>query len=182
MTTRAAPMGLETPTTAAGLNAGFVVAGVLLGIGLGGFADGILLHQILQWHHMLTATGDHPMTTVGGLEDNTLWDGLFHSLTWVATALGLAVLWSSRPFSRSAGTGIALFGLMLLGWGLFNVVEGVIDHHILGIHHVRDDVEEPLPWDLGFLAFGAALIAGGAWLAKLGNERVEQDKRGLRSR
>jgi uncharacterized membrane protein len=26
----------------------------LMGIGLGGFIDGIVLHQILQWHHMLT--------------------------------------------------------------------------------------------------------------------------------
>jgi hypothetical protein len=25
-----------------------------MGVGLGGFVDGILLHQILQWHHMLT--------------------------------------------------------------------------------------------------------------------------------
>jgi uncharacterized membrane protein len=32
--------------------------GILLGIGLGGFVDGIVLHQILQWHHMLTSEGD----------------------------------------------------------------------------------------------------------------------------
>src|SRR4051794_35429080 len=30
--------------------------GTILGVGLGGFVDGILLHQILQWHHMLTST------------------------------------------------------------------------------------------------------------------------------
>lgn len=177
MATRAAQMGREAANTATGLNSGFMVAGALIGIGLGGFVDGILLHQILQWHHMLTATGDHPMTTVAGLEDNSLWDGLFHVLTWVATAVGLALLWVSRPFSRSAGTGIALFGLILLGWGVFNVVEGVINHHILTIHHVRDDVDESLPWDLGFLALGAALIVGGGWLAKMGNDRVAQDER-----
>ena len=49
-----------------------------MGLGLGGFVDGIVLHQILQWHHMLTDTGDHPMTTVAGLEANTLADGFFH--------------------------------------------------------------------------------------------------------
>ena len=27
--------------------------GVVLGIGLGGFVDGIVLHQILRWHHMV---------------------------------------------------------------------------------------------------------------------------------
>jgi uncharacterized membrane protein len=26
-------------------------AGIFLGLGLGGFFDGIVLHQILQWHH-----------------------------------------------------------------------------------------------------------------------------------
>ncbi len=32
--------------------------GIVLGVGLGGFVDGILLHQLLQWHHMLTSTND----------------------------------------------------------------------------------------------------------------------------
>jgi len=30
------------------------IAGILLGPGLGGFFDGILLHQVLQWHRMFT--------------------------------------------------------------------------------------------------------------------------------
>ena len=85
------------------------VAGILLGIGFGGFFDGILLHQILQWHHMLTSTGDHPATTVAGLEDNTLADGLFHALTFVAALTGLAVLW------KAVGRGAVLAGRHLLG-------------------------------------------------------------------
>jgi hypothetical protein len=48
---------------------------LLLGFGLGGFIDGILLHQVLQWHHMLTSTSGNPMTTVAGLEANTLGSG-----------------------------------------------------------------------------------------------------------
>ena len=27
-----------------------ITSGMLLGVGFGGFVDGILLHQILQWH------------------------------------------------------------------------------------------------------------------------------------
>ena len=30
-------------------------AGFLLGLGLGGFFDGIVLHQLLQWHHMASS-------------------------------------------------------------------------------------------------------------------------------
>ncbi len=67
---------------------------VLLGVGLGGFFDGIVLHQILQWHHMLTSAG-YPANTVGNLELNTLWDGLFHTSTYISTAVGLALLWSA---------------------------------------------------------------------------------------
>jgi uncharacterized membrane protein len=140
---------------------------VLLGVGLGGFVDGIVFHQILQWHHMLTDRG-FPPNTVENLEDNTLADGLFHGLTWVAVALGLFVLWRrARDDWSWAESGRALVGWMLVGWGLFNLVEGVIDHHILTIHHVRDDVSDPLPWDLGFLGLGLVLVAVGLVLARL---------------
>jgi uncharacterized membrane protein len=57
-------------------------------------------------------------------------------------------------------------GLVLAGWGVFNLVEGVIDHQLLGLHHVRDDLGGPLGWDLGFLALGALLVVAGALLAR----------------
>jgi uncharacterized membrane protein len=66
--------------------------GILLGIGLGGFVDGIVLHQILQWHHLLSDEGSYPDTTVAGLKGNTLADGLFHAATWLAVAIGVLVL------------------------------------------------------------------------------------------
>ena len=138
-------------------------AGLLLGIGLGGFFDGILLHQILQWHHMLTSTTGHPATTVAGLEANTLADGLFHSLTFVATITGLWLLWSA--LRRGAEVpGRQLLGLMLAGWGLFNVVEGLIDHQLLTVHHVNSD--NVVLWDTLFLVLGAALFVGGVTLAR----------------
>jgi len=56
-------------------------AGILFGLGLGGFFDGIVLHQLLQWHHMLTSFG-YPADNVRNLEINTLWDGIFHSSTY----------------------------------------------------------------------------------------------------
>jgi uncharacterized membrane protein len=140
--------------------------GILLGIGLGGFVDGIVLHQILQWHHMLTSEGSFPPTNVHDLETNTLWDGLFHAATWVAVAVGIYILWRRTTTWRWAISGRAFFGWMLVGWGLFNLAEGVVDHQILGIHHVRDDLGGPLSWDLGFLAFGALLLVGGWLLAR----------------
>jgi uncharacterized membrane protein len=144
------------------------LAGLLLGLGLGGFVDGIVLHQILQWHHMLTDYGSHasfPATTVPSLEDNSLWDGLFHLSTWVFVVVGLFALWRALSGGHRV-TWRSLVGLLLTGWGIFNLVEGVVDHHILTIHHVRDDVADPLWWDLGFLAFGALLVVVGLTLRR----------------
>ena len=50
-------------------------------------------------------------------------------------------------------------GLLLAGWGVFNLVEGLVDHQLLGIHHVRDDIGAPLGWDLAFLALGVVLFS-----------------------
>ena len=57
-------------------------------------------------------------------------------------------------------------GALLAGWGTFNVVEGLIDHQILGVHHVRDDLGAPLGWDLAFIALGVILVAVGLALAR----------------
>jgi len=143
--------------------------GLLLGVGLGGFVDGIVLHQILQWHHMLTGDGalGQPDTDVRGLQRNTLWDGLFHVTAWIFVFAGVLLLRrdADRP---DTVRGASFAGLLLIGWGLFDVVEGLVDHHILRIHHVRDDVTNPLPWDLGFLALGAGLVVAGVLLVRHG--------------
>ena len=62
---------------------------------------------------------------------------------------------------------------MLVGWGLFNLVEGIVDHHILGIHHVRE-TGSVVAWDVAFLLFGALLVAVG-WLLARSGERGRVD-------
>jgi uncharacterized membrane protein len=143
------------------------VPGLVLGVGLGGFLDGIVLHQILQWHHMLTGgRGGEPATTVPGLEANTLADGLFHAATFTVTVAGIALLWRAVERGGARPSGVHLLGLVLAGWGAFNLVEGIVDHHLLDLHHVRDDSGAPLSWDLGFLASGVLLGAVGWMLAR----------------
>jgi uncharacterized membrane protein len=148
-----------------------------MGLGLGGFVDGIVLHQVLQWHHMVTGTGDHPSDTVAGLEANTLADGFFHLATWllVVAAMLLTVrAWQRRELAPPWRGHV---GMLVAGWGVFNLVEGLVDHQLLGIHHVRDDLGAPLGWDLAFLAFGLALIAAGTALARSG-ERIAHRRAG----
>ncbi len=112
-----------------------VLAGLVLGIGLGGFIDGIVFHQILQWHSMLSNIT--PPTDVVAIKYNMMWDGLFHALTWVMCALGVGLLFRAGRHAAVPWSGPLLIGSMIAGWGLFNFVEGVIDHLVLGIHHVH---------------------------------------------
>lgn len=145
--------------------------GVLLGLGIGGFFDGIVLHQVLQWHHMLS--NRYPVTTLAGLEINTLGDGFFHIGAYLFTLIGLALLWSAVRWGHVPWSPRRFVGTLLIGWGLFNLLEGFIDHHLLQLHHVRPGPDE-LAWDLAFLAWGAVMLAVGWLLLSSGKrERVE---------
>lgn len=139
-----------------------VAAGLLLGAGLGGFFDGIVFHQLLQWHNMLSAR--LPPDNLADAKTNMFWDGVFHAAVWLVTLLGVALLFHAGRRPEVPWSGRLLAGGGLLGWGLFNLIEGVIDHHLLGLHHVMDHAANPLPADLAFLASGAVLIGAGAGL------------------
>lgn len=154
-----------------------VSAGILLGLGLGGFFDGIILHQVLQWHHMATSAG-YPPTTVENLEFNTLLDGLFHISTFVFVVLGLISLWRTAHTSHLWWSGKMMAGTMLVGFGIFNLVEGIVNHHLLGLHHVNETAaqENWIHWDVGFLIWGVAMLIGGSFLYKVG-KRESPDKR-----
>ena len=104
----------------AGPAAPIIAPATLLGVGLGGLFDGIVLHQILQWHHMLTSQGDSSASTVRGLEVNTLWDGLFHAITYVFIVVGLFWLWDRARAGGVRSSWKRVLGWMLVGWGLFN--------------------------------------------------------------
>lgn len=145
-------------------------AGVLFGLGLGGFFDGIVLHQILQWHHMVTSAG-YPPDSVENLKFNTLMDGLFHAATYVFVAVGLGILWRHARRQHVRWSGKLLAGSMLIGFGAFNVVEGIINHHLLGLHHVNETVSEAqwALWDYGFLAWGAIMLIAGVFLLRRGH-------------
>jgi len=144
-----------------------IAAAAALGMGMGGFVDGIVLHQLLQTHNMLSARyptrGIEAEQLVVNLEINMFWDGLFHVLTWTMTAIGLALLWHAARSRSVPLCTRTLMGGLLLGWGLFNLVEGIIDHHILHLHHVTETPDHLL-WDLLFLGSGVVMILAGIFL------------------
>ena len=137
------------------------LAGGLLGFALGGFFDGILLHQILQWHHLLSA-----LDQVDARLQVTA-DGLFHALMYVVALVGLWQLWRA---ARGAPLPTAtLMAAMLAGFGGWHVVDSVTSHWLLGIHRIRMDTDSPLFWDLLWMAvFGVLPLLAAAWIARTG--------------
>ena len=130
--------------------------GYVLGFALGGFFDGILLHQILQWHHLLSAiNGEDIRFQVAA-------DGYFHALMYVIAAVGLWMLWVSR---RPEGmSGRLLFAGLLIGFGVWHIVDAVLSHWLLGIHRIRMGSSSPLLWDLIWLGlFGLVPVILG-WI------------------
>lgn len=152
------------------------VAGVILGVGMGGFADGIVFHQLLQLHNMLT--GQIPKTSIANIEVNMFWDGLFHSVTWLTTLLGIGLLYRAGRKPSVPWNGRILSGGMVLGWGLFNFVEGLIDHHLLHAHHVVERLGLSI-YDYLFLASGVLLILVGWAMIRSGRSaQVLKDESG----
>jgi uncharacterized membrane protein len=127
-----------------------------LGFALSGFFDGILLHQVLQWHHVLSAIrGDD-------IRFQILADGYFHLLMYLIAVFGLWLLCSARAALERAGASRALCAYMLIGFGVWHFLDAVASHWILAIHRIKPDSDHPLLWDLGWLlAFGALPLALG---------------------
>ena len=146
-----------------------VTAGVLLGLGQAGFFDGIFFHQLLQWHHMFTNIASSE--TVAGLELNNLGDGIFHVVDWLLTLAGIIVLWNAVKQDSTSLNTSALIGSFCIGAGMFNIVEGILSHHVFQIHHVKPGSHQ-LAWDLGFIAVGIVSVAIG-WLILQGAESAE---------
>ncbi len=124
-------------------------AAIILGLGIAGAIDGILFHQLIQWHHMI----DSP-----DIEFEILTDGLFTAafsalLVWG----GINIFKHARNHELGSSFRLFLAGI-LIGAGTFNLVEGIIDHHILQVHRVRPLAKYPLIYDIVFLLLGLKLV------------------------
>jgi uncharacterized membrane protein len=128
--------------------------------------------QILQWHHVLSSAG-HPSDSLDNLRFNVFFDGLFHVLTYVFVTAGVVGLWRASRRGHGDWRALRLAGPLLIGFGAFNLVEGTINHHLLALHHVNETapLAQWIYWDLGFLAWGALMLALGLWLERSGRGR-----------
>jgi uncharacterized membrane protein len=142
-----------------------IASGTVLGIGLGGFIDGIALHQIFQVHSMLSAKV--PLATMENMRTNMRADGGFHVAMLLFTLIGIFMLFHAGRRTDVDYSTRTFVGAMIMGWGIFNVVEGLIDHQILGLHHVVERLGLSI-WDWLFLAASVVLIVIGWVMTKSG--------------
>lgn len=153
-----------------------LAAGIMLGIGLGAFLDGIFLHMLLQWHNLIAER--IPAVDFVSLEINMFWDGVFNLGMWLIVAIGLGLLWRASRKPDVQWSGRTLVGTLLAGWGIFNLADSILFHWIFHLHHVKQGSPYWLWWDLGFFAMGLILVGLGwilVWSAR--SERVTGSER-----
>lgn len=133
-------------------------AGALMGVGVAAFIDETVFHQLLHWHHFY----DKSTPDIGLVSD-----GFFHAGGWLAMVVGLFLF---ADLQRRKGTvPRRLWAGAFIGWGGFQLYDGLIQHKLLGLHQIRYNVDltaYDLIWNL---SGGASLIVGIILL--LGNSR-----------
>ncbi len=136
-------------------------AATVLGIGFGGFADGIVLHQILQVHEMLS--NKIPATNYIGKSVNMFWDGIFHAFCLIVALIGVVLLWKVMQRQDADRSGKLLVAGLLFGWGIFNLVEGIIDHQLLKLHNVIENSTNHAVGNYLFLGVSVGIVIAG-WI------------------
>ena len=161
-------MTVRTESMPDGTAGSILLSVSLLGFAIGGFFDGILLHQVLQWHHLLSGLEGGRF---GDLRFQILADGLFHLLMYAIALFGLYLLWRARGRLARHAAGRMLLAYALIGFGAWHILDGIVSHWVLGIHRIRMDSEAPLFWDLlWFIVFGVLFVAAGLLLRRRGGE------------
>jgi uncharacterized membrane protein len=137
-----------------------LLTGVLIGIGVAGFLDETVFHQLLHWHHFYDRG-----TTAAGLVS----DGFFHALSWTAVVAGLFLL--ADLHRRGATVPVRVWAGGLIGAGGFQLYDGVVQHKLLRLHQVRYGVDL-LPYDLAWDAGGAIVLLVGLVLLRRPARRI----------
>ncbi len=136
-----------------------LIAGILMGIGVAGFVDETVFHQILHWHHFY----DQSSPSWGLISD-----GLFHAFSWFSVIGGFFIfadLRRRRAWRRTWHVAGFLFGL-----GGFQLYDGTVQHKWWHLHEIRYHVNI-VPYDLVWNAIAVAtLIAAFVFLMRARRE------------
>ncbi|MBH5338763.1 DUF2243 domain-containing protein [Streptomyces pactum] len=130
-----------------------MVVCAVIGAAVMAAVDEIVFHQILGWHHFY----DRSTSGVGLLSD-----GLLHTAELLALVVGF-FLFADLRRRRALAPAHARAGF-LLGLGLFQLFDGIVDHKLLRLHQIRYGVDVT-PYDWAWNLGGLALLLTGVALA-----------------
>jgi uncharacterized membrane protein len=82
-------------------------------------------------------SGGRADDTVAGSVASTLVDGLFDAATWLLVTAATLLIIRAWQRGELAPPWRVHLGMLRAGWGVSNLVEGLIDHQLFGIHQVR---------------------------------------------
>lgn len=136
-------------------------SGFLFGLGMIAFIDETVFHQLLQWHHFY----DRSTTEIGLISD-----GLFHAFSWFATIGGLFLLADLRR--RQSLNWLYWWGSVLVGAGLFQLYDGLIQHKVLRVHQIRY-VENLWIYDLVWNVAAVLLLITGFIMMRRAHRRMK---------
>ncbi|MBX0296471.1 DUF2243 domain-containing protein [Haloarcula nitratireducens] len=150
-----------------------LLAAGVFGFGFSGLIDVLVLHHVLQWHHLVSAV--YPQDTLSGLRTNILADGLF-SLTMLSImCVGGGLLWQSERRTAEPLALRPVAGAAVVGLGVFDLFDVVVDHMLLGLHQPLSQAGRYNPhWAAVSLLF----IAAGYYIYRTGTRNRDGSSRG----
>lgn len=152
-------------------NAQLDTAAAVIGFGMGGVFDFMVLQLVFQWHNMIS--NRVPVTTLEALRLNNFWDGIGELIMWVFVWVGLFLLIRAVRGNAFVPTTLRVVGLFILGWGVFNFVDGILNHHILALHNVREDAADKDFWNIWFLVLAGIVQPFAGWLIARAGRRPD---------
>jgi uncharacterized membrane protein len=146
-----------------------IASGLFVGIGVAGFLDETVFHQLLHWHHFWDG---------GSQSAGLVSDGAFHAASWLCMVAGL--FWFADLRRRDGWQSRAWVGGILIGAGGFQLYDGLVQHKLLGLHQIRYQVTL-WPYDLVWNTLAAIMIIVGAvllWRSRRSDNHLAGDGRG----
>lgn len=128
--------------------------GLIVGVGVAGTLDEVIFHQLLQWHNFYVHTTEYWRIAT---------DGVFHAVSSLCLLAGVVLIWLRRDLFAQQGDGRALASGILIGTGGFNLYDGTIQHKLLQLHPVRENVANLLPYDLAWNGVALLVLGIGIW-------------------
>lgn len=157
--------------TVDGLSLRPLLAAEAFGFGFSGLIDVLIIHHILQWHHLLS--GIYPINTLNGLRTNIFADGLFSIGMILIAGIGAGLVWRSERRTEDVLPIRPIAGAAVIGLGIFDLYDAIVDHAILGLHQPLSQGGQYNPH---WAVVSILIILGGLYIYRTEVEKPSEER------